>query len=286
MADFSEDYDLSIFTGNRSHSAAYHHHPGLWYCYTPVRAFYDLNGTFLNRQHNISRQLFQLWTLAHRRLDQNIVTHLDRIATISEAVRRRIKKCYQRDSEVIYPPVDTSRYRCAKFGDFWLSVNRLYPEKRIDLRIDCFRRMPEEQLFIVGGFARGDHAARYARNLVNGLPENVKILGEIPEKELIELYSNCKGHICTAMDEDFGLTPLEAMTSGKAVVGDNEGGYRETITDSTGILVNPCVEEIVKGVKVISANPGQYHKACIDRASESDLPVFAEKIRKIICTGT
>ena len=142
--------------------------------------------------------------------------------------------------------------------------------------------MPDEKLLIVGGFARGDHAARYARNLVKDLPENVKILGEIPEKELIELYSQCKGHICTAMDEDFGMTPLEAMASGKAVVGVNEGGYRETITDSTGILVNPCIEEIVQALKLISANPGQYRDACIERAKKFDLPVFSENIRKII----
>ena len=282
LTDFSKDYDFFIFTGNWSRSAAYHHHPNLWYCFTPVRAFYDLYDTFLHRQGIISRQLFRLWTTGHRVLDQYTVTNLDRIATISGTVQERIKKYYQRDSEIIYPPVDVSRYRCENFGEFWLSVNRLYPEKRIELQIDCFRCMPEEQLIIVGGFARGDHAAGYARGLVKDLPENVKILGEIPENELIKLYSNCKGHICTAMDEDFGLTPLEAMASGKGVVAVNEGGYRETITDSTGILVNPSIEQITRAVKVISANPGKYREACIKRASEFDLPVFTKKIKRII----
>ena len=284
LADYSKDYDFFIFTGNWSRSAARHHHPNLWYCFTPVRAFYDLYETFLHRQNFISRQLFRLWTTGQRVLDQYTVSNLDRIATISGTVHERVKKYYERDSEIIYPPVDVSRYRCENFGEFWLSVNRLYPEKRIDLQIDCFRRMPEEQLIIVGGFAYGDHAANYALNLSKDLPENVKILGEIPEKELIKLYSNCKGHICTAMDEDFGLTPLEAMASGKAVVAVNEGGYCETITDYTGILVDPCIEQITRAVKVVSANPGKYREACIKRASEFDLPVFAEKIKKIIYT--
>ena len=282
LTDFSNNYDFFIFTGNWSRYAAYRHHPNLWYCFTPVRAFYDLYGTFLHRQGIVSRQLFRLWTSGHRMLDQNAVTHIDRIATISCTVQERIKQYYQRDSEIIYPPVDVSRYRCENFGEFWLSVNRLYPEKRIELQINSFRRMPEEQLIIVGGFACGDHAEQYARKLVKDLPENVKILGEIPENELIKLYSNCKGHICTAMDEDFGLTPLEAMASGKAVVAINEGGYRETVTNSTGILVDSSIKQITSAIQVISADPGRYREACIRRASEFDLPVFTKKIKKII----
>ena len=57
---------------------------------------------------------------------------------------------------------------------------------------------------------------------------NVKVLGEVSETELLDLYSRCRGFICTAMDEDFGMTPVEAMASGKPVVAVNEGGFRET----------------------------------------------------------
>ena len=65
---------------------------------------------------------------------------------------------HHRKADVIYPPVDTSLYRCMEYGDFWLSVNRLYPEKRIELQIEAFRKMPEEHLVIVGGYSKGDHA--------------------------------------------------------------------------------------------------------------------------------
>jgi glycosyltransferase involved in cell wall biosynthesis len=82
------------------------------------------------------------------------------------------------------------------------------------------------------------------------------------------------------MDEDFGITPLEAMASGKPVVAVDEGGFLETVTKETGILVRSDVLSIVAAVRQISENPAQYHDACIARALEFDISVFAEQIRK------
>ncbi len=103
-------------------------------------------------------------------------------------------------------------------------MNRLYPEKRIELQIEAFRRMPEENLVVVGGFAKGDHASRYAENLIKNLPPNARFLGEVTEEELQDLYARCRGLVCTALNEDYGLTPLEAMASGKPVIAIDEGG--------------------------------------------------------------
>ena len=217
-SDFSNDYDFFIFTGNWSHYAAHNHHPNMWYCYTPVRAFYDLYNTFLHRQDFITRQAFRAWVHGHRWMDQRSVNSIDQIVTISKNSQKRIEKYHHRTADIIYPPVDVSKFKYKEYGDFWLSVNRLYPEKRIELQINAFREMPDEKLIIVGGYAKGDHAEKYAKNIINGLPQNVNILGEISEQELIDLYARCKGLICTALDEDFGLTPVEAMASGKPVV--------------------------------------------------------------------
>lgn len=283
--DFSDDYDFFIFTGNWSHHAARHHHPNLWYCYTPVRAFYDLYGTFLSRQGFVSRQAFRAWVVLSRRSDRRSVGRVDTIVTISENVRQRIRTCYGRDAEVVYPPVDVSRYRCEGYGDFWLSVNRLYPEKRIELQIEAFRSMPDERLVIVGGYAAGDHAGRYAARLMKDLPENVEIRGEVSEEELIDLYARCRGHICTALDEDFGLTPVEAMAAGKPVVAVDEGGFRETVTADTGVLVDADPGRIASAVRAVSADPERYRENCLARASVFDGSVFAERIRRVVNDG-
>ncbi len=280
--DFSRNYDFFIFTGNWSHEASYRHRPNLWYCYTPVRAFYDLYTTFLSRQSFVTRQLFRIWVFFHRIADQRSVRHIDRIIAISHNVRRRIQEYHSRDVEVIYPPVDTSLYHCEEYGNFWLSVNRLYPEKRIELQIDAFCQMPEERLIIVGGYAKGDHAAKYAEKLHQNLPSNVTIRGEMNEAELQDLYARCRGHICTAMDEDYGLTPLEAMASGKPVVAVDEGGYRETVTSDTGILVEPSIDSLITAVRIVARDPGHYQNECQRRAQDFDLIQFREKINELI----
>jgi glycosyltransferase involved in cell wall biosynthesis len=276
--DFSDEYDFFVFSGNWAHHAAHHHHPNMWYCHTPVRAFYDLYPLFISRQDLISRQQFRLWAKFQRMFDQQSVSQIDTIVTNSKNVQARIRNTYSRDAEVIYPPVDISRFHCIEYGDFWLSVNRLYPEKRIELQIEAFRELPGEKLLIAGGFAQGDHASLYMDRLFKQLPPNVTFLGEISESQLIDRYARCKGLICTALDEDFGLTPLEAMASGKPVIAVDEGGFRETITPQTGVLVDASRDTIIDAIKSLSGNPESFNRACIERAKEFDLKIFGEKI--------
>ena len=209
--------------------------------------------------------------------------NLEGIVAISSNVQRRILEFHGRQSEIIYPPVDVNRFRFQGYGDFWLSVNRIYPEKRIDLQFDVFRELPEEKLVIVGGYAEGDHAANYYNKLVKNIPDNVEIRGTISEDELIDLYARCKGLICTAKDEDFGLTPVEAMASGKPVVAVNEGGFLETVINGrTGLLVEANKDELVRAVKEISVEPRRYKENCVARAREFDTSVFLGMIRKFI----
>ncbi|KXS43600.1 MAG: mannosyltransferase [Methanolobus sp. T82-4] len=285
MCDFSDKYDFFIFTGNWSHYAAYKHKPNLWYCYTPVRAFYDLYNSFLERQDIITRYLFKSWVYIHRKLDQRSIKNIDTTATISINVQNRIKEHHHRDSIIVYPPVNTQNYTFKKYGDFWLSVNRIYPEKRIELQIEAFKNLPEEKLFIVGGYSKGDHAEKYAKAISASLPENVKMLGEVSEEELIELYSTCKGFICTAMDEDFGLTPVEAMASGKPVVAVSEGGFLETVIPETGVFVEANPQGIIGAVKKISKKPEVYRDACIEQAEKFDIAIFEKRIKNVINDG-
>ena len=179
---------------------------------------------------------------------------------------------------MIYPPVDTSLYRCQEYGDFWLSVNRLYPEKRIELQVEAFRQMPEEQLIIVGGYAQGDHASRLCRKDRSQPATQCYTPRRSNEEELRDLYARCRAHICTALDEDYGLTPLEAMASGKPVVAVNEGGYRETVTEQTGLLVEPDVDKIAGAVRFISQDPARYREHCFSRAKEFDIAEFRNQI--------
>ncbi|PKL57832.1 MAG: glycosyltransferase family 4 protein, partial [Methanomicrobiales archaeon HGW-Methanomicrobiales-5] len=282
FCNFSKDYDLFIFSGNWAHYAAHQHHPNMWYCHTPVRAFYDNYTAFLRSLPFFKRIFFRGYTRIFRILDRRSISHIDHIVANSQNVQLRIKQFYNRDAEIIYPPIDSSKFYFSGYGNFWLSVNRLYPEKQIEFQLESFRTMPEQKLVIAGGFAQGDHSTSYTKKIQVAVPHNVTFLGEITNAELHDLFAQCRGLICTAKDEDFGLTPLEAMAAGKPVVAVDSGGFRETITSRTGMLVNPDVPSIVTAIRHISENPSQYQDACIARAREFDISVFAEQLRKKI----
>jgi glycosyltransferase involved in cell wall biosynthesis len=281
MCNFSKGYDFFIFSGNWAHFAARRHRPNLWYCHTPVRAFYDMYDVFLKRQSFFRKFLFRIWVGLHKQIFEYFVRYISIIVANSFNTQERVRKYLNRDTDVVYPPVDVSRYRFKEFGDFWLSVNRLYPEKRVELQIDAFRQLPQERLLIVGGYAEADHASPYAVNIRRNLPGNVEMLGSVSEEELIGLYACCKGFITTSMDEDFGLTPIEAMASGKAVVGMDEGGFLETVVNgATGLLVDSDVDEIVRAVQAVSSDPSMFKDRCMEQARKFDVDIFLDRMRK------
>lgn len=230
------DYDAYIFSGNWAHYASRRHHPSIFYCHTPVRAFYDQRDAMVGRLPWWQRPAFRAWTACHARFDGSSVRRVSRIVANSDNVRRRVERYYGREAAVVHPPLMTRGLRYKEVGDFWLSINRLYPEKRIDLQLEIFRRLPSERLVIVGEWTEGDHSGRYVRGLRP--PANVELVGQLDEESLVDLYSRCRGLIATAMDEDFGLTPVEAMAAGKAVLAAREGGYLESVVDGeTGWLL-------------------------------------------------
>lgn len=280
--DFSSDYDFFILSGNWAHYASFHHHPNLYYCHTPVRVFYDSRNDLINSQSGLRKLAARIWTWGHSKIDKHSIKYIDKIVANSKTVQERIEKFYNRSSDVVYTAVPTDRYYFDAVGDFWLSVNRLYPYKRIEMQLDIFRRLPDEKLKIVGWYGKADDAKEYVKNL--NPPPNVEFLGEVEEEELHKLYASCKGHITTAKDEDLGLTPIEAMASGKAVIACNEGGYTETIIDGkTGWLLPATTDAFVNKIREIDIHTLEnMRENCIMRARDFDKEIFVERIKSII----
>lgn len=281
------DYDFYIFSGNWSHYLAKKLHPNLLYCHTPVRAFYDLKDwTLENLDNGFQRIAARVWISAHRWFNERSIRNVDGIVVNSENVKRRVGRFYHRDAVVVHPPVPTNKFRFTQVGDFWLSVNRLYPEKRIDLQIEIFRRLPKEKLRIVGGFALGDHSKSYMSRLGH-LPQNVELLGSVSQEELVDLYSNCRGFLATAVDEDFGMTPVEAMASGKIALVTDEGGYRETVLDGeTGWLLPPNPEAFGNKIRELTHERLEsMQRACLERSRMFDEDAFISRMREQIQRG-
>ncbi|MEM3074539.1 MAG: glycosyltransferase [Candidatus Pacearchaeota archaeon] len=278
-------YDFYIIAGDWAVSGAVHNKPNLWYIYSPTREIWDLKDYV--RESLVpswKRPIFDLWTIYRRRIFENDLNYVNKFISISKNVQQRVKKYLNKESKVIYPPVETSKYKYKKNGNYWLSVNRLIKHKRVEMQIEAFKKIPDENLILVGSYEKSKHFKEYADYIKKIKPDNVKILSWVDQKELINLYSNCKGLITTSLNEDFGLTPLEAMASGKLVIAPNEGGYKETIINGkTGILINNIsVEKIIEAIKSTRKNPERFKDKCLKQAKNFDTKVFIKKFKKEI----
>lgn len=275
-------HDGYVFSGNWAIAASETHKPNLWYCYTPARVFYDLEAAFLADLGPAKRVAARTWIKRTRPKYEANVAEVGRIVAISQNVAARVRRYLHRDSDIVYPPVDVSRYRFSRVGDFWLSVTRLSHEKRVGLQVEAFRKLPEERLVIAGGGQVGVDARAFRRSL--NPPRNVEFLGEVDEARLRELYATCRGLVVTSQAEDFGLTPIEAMASGKAVIAVDEGGYRESVLPAqTGWLVPATPAAIAKAVR--EATPERLalmRPACEERAKSFDASVFVAHMKAIV----
>jgi len=230
------------------------------------------------------RPLFDIWVGYNRYLNKKYSGHVTKFVCNSENTRKRVEKYLGKDAIVINPPIDTSRFHYEPHKNYWLSVNRLITHKRVDIQIKAFSKMPNEKLIIVGSYELSKHFIQYKKYIESIQTPNVEIKHWVDCEDLIDLYARCKGLITTAMDEDFGMTPIEAMASGKPVIATNEGGYRETIVDGvTGKLIDDINEEkLIGAVTKVGENLEIYKNPCIEQAKKYDTNVFIKKIKEQI----
>lgn len=275
-------YDLLLTSGEWAHFAAKNNPCNLWYCYSPNRALYDLKRKISSRYGIIWRSMFNWWADYWTIRDQEAVKYVCKIVTLSHTVALRIKKIYNRDAEIIYPPVPLAKFYHRAPEGYYLSVQRLMPEKRVELQLEIFKHLPAEKLIIVGRAGASTEYQKKLNRRIKQLP-NVEWRKSVSEEELKELYARCKAVIQTPIDEDFGLIAIEAMASGKPCLAVDEGGFRETIIHSkTGLLIKkPYVKNFMRAIK----NFEKYEfdpKMCIKRAKEFSEVEFIKKIRRII----
>jgi glycosyltransferase involved in cell wall biosynthesis len=211
------------------------------------------------------------------------IKQIQKIIVNSKNIQNKIKNIYNKESIVIYPPIETSKYKHKLPKNYWLSINRITPLKRIELQLKTFSKLPKEKLFIIGNIENNN----YYNFLKKQKPNNVTFLKTIPEIELVKKLSECKGLLFTAKDEDFGMSPVEAMASGKPVIAPNEGGYKETVTNKTGILIDDIdPDKIIRAINEINnklrKDSNHYKKDSLKRAKKFDTEIFIKEIKKEI----
>lgn len=209
------------------------------YIHTPMRYLWGFGGDYFRFGRGAWWKRAALGAVRPylRRFDLQTAENPDYLIANSRTVRQRIRDVWNREAEVIYPPVDTEFFTPGADapGDYYLVVSPLEPYKRVDLALEAFAGL-DRRLIVVGG-------GTLERELRRLAGPNVELAGRVGDERLRELYRGCRALVFPA-NEDFGLTPVEAQACGRPVIAYGEGGATETVVDGeTGVLFRPQTPE-------------------------------------------
>jgi len=254
------------------------------YCHTPTRYLWSDTHQYINelRYNKFFKKIISMVLNYVRVWDRMAADRVDVFIANSDAVKKRIKKYYRRDAKIIFPPTETEKFHVAgtktdnnentKAGkeNYFLCGCRLVPYKRIDVVIEAFKTLnnhgqlddsssqanPEvensRKPYKLKIFGDGIDLPRLKK--IAGDAQNIEFLGRVSDEERARLYSECLAFINPQV-EDFGITIMEAMASGRPVIALNKGGAREIVKeDITGnFFANERAEDIIAAVKKFDA---------------------------------
>ncbi len=213
-------------------------------CYSPMRYAWDLQSQYLAEagltrgiKASVARALLhymRIW-------DVRSANGVDEFIAISKYIARRILKAYRRTSHVIYPPVSIDDFPLQEEkDDFYVTVSRLVPYKRVDLIVEAFSRMPDKHLVVIGDGPELKKVKSLARS-------NIEILGHQPFNVVRDYVARARAFVFAA-EEDFGIVAVEAQAAGTPVIAYGKGGSVETVVPGqTGLFFHEQTAESLMG---------------------------------------
>jgi len=214
------------------------------YCHTPIRYAWDLYDEYTLNLKQPKKLIVQKTLQYIRRWDIDSLNRVDYFIANSNFVKERIKRIYNKDAKVIYPPVDLKRFTLyEKKEDFYLTASRLVPYKKTKLIVEAFNKMPNKKLIVIGDGEEFDTLKAIAK-------DNITIMGYQEDNILTSYMQRAKAFVYTAI-EDFGIVIVEAQACGTPVIALNKGGSAEIVEDKvSGVLFkNQTISDIILALK-------------------------------------
>lgn len=210
------------------------------YCHTPMRYIWDLQDLYLEA-NNMNKGLLSigsnLLAMILRKWDYKCSKNVTHFIANSNFTADRIKRCYNRDAKVIYPPVNINNFSLeTNKSDYYLTAGRLVCYKKADLIVKAFAKMPDKKLIVIGD-------GKFKDDLVKMATPNIQFFSHLNSKEFTDYMQKAKAFVF-AGEEDFGITMVEAQACGTPVIAYNKGGASEIVIDNeTGVLYNEQSDE-------------------------------------------
>ena len=200
------------------------------YIHTPLRYAWGLDDYLRQSSYRIPARLAsRVIRPVLKRWDVRAARRPDVLVANSQTVRDRIRRLWRRDAQVIHPPVPVHEFQPSDRDDgFLLVASRLLAYRRIDLAVSAARALGRPMVVVGSGPER--------RRLEELAGPTVRFMGHLPRAEVVDLFERCHAYVLPG-EEDFGISPVEAMAAGKPVVALGRGGATETVVDGvTGVL--------------------------------------------------
>jgi glycosyltransferase involved in cell wall biosynthesis len=269
-----EAFDLSGFDLIVSSSSAWAHaviHDEsavhVSYCHNPFRYVWNDRDSTLAQRDPITRTALRVLFRRWRQWDWIAAQRVDRYVTNSRTTQARIRAYFGRESTVVHPPVETSRFAVGEASDYYMVLSELMPHKRIDMAVQAFNEL-SRPLLVVGD---GPDMRRLRR--IAG--PTISFTGRVPDVEAAGLLSRCRALIVTAAEE-FGIAAVEAQASGRPAIAPSRGGALETVRDGvTGRLWDGAAHDLARAVAEFDADAVD-PQACVENARRFDTTVFAK----------
>ena len=239
------------------------------YIHSPIRYAWDLYQQYLreaNLTSGVKATLAKMVLHYIRLWDHSTANRVDVFLANSEYVARRVWRTYRRSARVLYPPVDVARFDYTRpREEFYLTMSRFVPYKKIDLIVDTFTRSGKHLIVIGAG-------PDFEKIRATAGP-NVQLLGRQNDEAVADYMSRCKAFVFAA-DEDFGIVPVEAQAAGAPVIAYGKGGSLETVVaDVTGVFFGQQNQEsLSRAIGIFEANADRFDPAIIRRHAEKFRP--------------
>ena len=247
------------------------------YCHSPMRYIWDHYHIYRRDLGPIGKAMMTITAPPLRAWDVTTAARVDAFVANSAHVARRIRRIYNRDATVIYPPVAVDDFQAtAELDDFYLCAGQLVTYKRVDLAVRAFTRVGK-RLVVVG---EGEQMAELKK--IAG--PSVELVGYQPFPMLRDYLARCRALVFPG-EEDFGILPVEAMASGRPVIAFDSGGARETVSSpEVGVTFAEQTEDsLIDAVMRFEARDATFDPAAIRRHAEGfSAALFRQRMGQFI----